>query len=31
MKTLEKLNLIQLIEHLDETCSELEDVKSTET
>lgn len=31
MKTIEKLNLIQLIEHLDETCSELEGVKLYET
>lgn len=35
MKTIEKLNLIQLIEHLDEhleeTCSEIRDVKFYET
>lgn len=31
MKTLEKLNLIQLIEHLDETCSELDNVKFYKT
>lgn len=31
MKTIEKLNLIQLIEHLDETCSELDNVKFYQT